>query len=62
MVGLAQFGIVGSVIAAVLLGIRTILITAIALWSLKADKAGRAHALALLKVLKPALPVRDRSP
>jgi hypothetical protein len=58
MVGLAHFGIV----AAVFLGVRTLLVAVIALWSLKADQAGRAHALALLQALKFALPVRDRSP
>jgi hypothetical protein len=62
MVGLVQFGVWGGIVLAVLVGIRTLLVVVISLWSLKADRAGRTHALALLRALRFALPAKDRSP
>ncbi|MEU4801630.1 hypothetical protein [Actinosynnema sp. NPDC023587] len=63
MIGLlAQLGGAGAVTALVLLLLRAVLVAVVALWSLKADKEGRKHALELLRTLKLALPARDRSP
>lgn len=61
MVGLAQCGIIGSITVVILFALRALLFVVISLWSLKADKAGRTHALALLRILK-SFPTRDRSP
>jgi hypothetical protein len=57
---LARWLVGGGVVTAVIALIRTLLIAIIALWSLKANGSGRAHALALLKALRISLPFRDR--
>jgi hypothetical protein len=62
VVGLAQFGLWGGIVAAVLFVVRFALIAVIALWSLKADRAGRTHALALLRTIRFVLPAKDRAP
>lgn len=53
-----MFGVIGG-IAAVVLGLRILLISVVALWSLKADKAGRSHALALIRALGATRRQRD---
>jgi hypothetical protein len=60
--GLGQFGLWGVLSALVLMAIRTLLIAYVTVWSLKADKAGRTHALALLRLLSFRTRARDRSP
>ncbi|HWO62972.1 MAG TPA: hypothetical protein VNO31_23370 [Umezawaea sp.] len=58
----AQLGTVGGIVALALVCVRTLVVAVVALWSLRADQKGRKHALDLLRVLKLALPSRDRSP
>jgi hypothetical protein len=58
---LVQFGAMGGLATAVLLGVRLLLVVVISLWSLRADESGRAHALALLRVLRFRRPRKDRT-
>ncbi|MEV6623873.1 hypothetical protein AB0M83_36190 [Amycolatopsis sp. NPDC051106] len=59
---MGQLGIIGGAVTAILLVARFALLAAVSLWSLKADRAGRAHALALIRLLKPGRGAKDRSP
>ena len=54
VVVLQQLGVAGGIITAILLVIRYVHLVIISLWSMRADKAGRQHALDLIRALKPS--------
>lgn len=49
---LQHLGVTAGLITAGLLGLRELTITVVVFWSMRANKAGREHALALLKILR----------
>jgi hypothetical protein len=57
-----DFGSFAQVTVALSVAARVVLPTAVVLWSLRADDAGRAHALGVLEVLLGRAHGRDTAP
>jgi hypothetical protein len=54
-------GLIAGAVVLATVGVRLALQFIVVVWSLRADAAGRRHALALLRLLRFS-PIRDRSP
>ncbi len=55
-------GVIAAAVGLTSVGVRLTLQIIVVMWSLRADAAGRRHALALLRLLRFPYPIRDRGP
>lgn len=55
-------GVIAGMVVLTSVGVRLTLQVIVVVWSLRADAAGRRHALAVLRLLRFSHVIRDRSP